>query len=60
MRDYYVSLVCQVDFARNNRSRKTVRDLRNHMTIEISLSRIHMVSGLVLERMQMTNTVQRS
>ena len=28
-----------------------VRGLRNHTTIEIRLSRIHMVSGLVLERM---------
>jgi hypothetical protein len=28
-------------------------------TIEISLSRIHMVSGLVLERMWMTKAVQR-
>ena len=55
-RDYYVSLACQVDFARNNPSRKTpqvlaVRGLRNHTTIEVSLSLIHMVSGLVLERM---------
>jgi hypothetical protein len=31
-----------------------VRGLRNHTTIEISLSRIHIVSGLVLERMWMT------
>src|SRR3981081_2771226 len=63
-RDYYVSLACQVDFVRNNPSRKTpqvpaVRGLRNHTTIEISLSRIHMVSGLVLERMWMTKAVQR-
>ena len=63
-RDYYVSLVCQLDFVRNNPSRKTpqvlaVRGLRNSTTIEISLSRIHMVSGLVLERMWMTKAVQR-
>src|SRR6266576_4644531 len=42
-RDYYVSLACQVDFVRNNPSRTTpqelaVRGLRNHTTIEISLS----------------------
>src|SRR5947208_14340657 len=63
-RDYYVSLGCQVDFVRNNPSRKTpqalaVRGLRNHTTMEINLSRIHMVSGLVLERMWMTKAVQR-
>src|SRR5258707_1860052 len=37
-RDYYVSLVCQVDFVRNSPSRKrrglTVRGLPKHMTIE--------------------------
>lgn len=43
MRGYYVSLACQVDGARNDLSRKTpqvltVRGLRNHTTIEISLS----------------------
>ena len=43
-----------MDFVRNSPSRKTlqvlaVRGLRNHTTIELSLSRIHMVSGLVLE-----------
>jgi hypothetical protein len=30
------------------------------MTIEISLSRIHLVSGLVLERIWMTKAVQRN
>ena len=35
-----------------------VRGLRNHTTIEISLPRIDMVSGLVLERMWMTKAVQ--
>jgi hypothetical protein len=45
-RDYDVSLACQVDFVRNNPSRKNpqvlaVRGLRNHTTIEISLSPIH-------------------
>src|SRR6266496_2755619 len=53
-REYYVSLACQVDSREITPSRKTaqvlaVRDLRNHTTIEISLSLIHMVSGLVLE-----------
>jgi hypothetical protein len=53
-RDYNVSLVCQVDFVRDNPSRKTLqvlalRGLRNQTTIEISLSRIPMVFGLVLE-----------
>ena len=42
MRDYSVSLACQVDFAQDNPSRKTpqvlaVPGLRNHTTIEISL-----------------------
>src|SRR5215472_16184922 len=43
MKDYYASLACQVDVVRNDPSRKTplvlaVRGLRNHTTIEISLS----------------------
>src|SRR5437667_11734406 len=47
-RDYYVSLACQVDFVRDNPSQVlALRGLRNHTTIEISLSHIHMVSGLV-------------
>src|SRR5438132_13598018 len=61
---YYVSLACQVDFALNNPSMKTpqvlaVRGLRNQTPIDISLSRIHSVSGLVLERMWMTHAVHR-
>src|ERR1700747_3286961 len=53
-RNYYVSLGCQVDFVRNNPSRKTrrrwpVRSVRN--------SEPH---GLVLERMWVTKAVQRT
>ena len=36
-----------------------VRGLRNHTTIEINLSRIHVVSGLVPERVWMTKAVPR-
>jgi len=43
MKDYYSSLACQVDFARNAPSRKTplvlaVRGLWNHKSIEIGRS----------------------
>jgi len=63
--DYYVSLACQVDFVRNNPSRKTRRCWLSEAfgttrQLKFSLLGTHMISDLVLEPMWMTKQFRGS